>query len=518
MRVGDHLEIHARQNPNVEFAVCGSRRITYAEAKRQVDRIAKALIASGLRPGDRLGILQQNSIEMVLLFHGAFKVGMIPTPINYRLLPSDWLRICQDAQPILLICDGQYAPEIDRLRNELESVRILITTSKDAPSAWIEFETWLNTRDSDALEETIDVSDEDALLMYTSGTTGKPKGAVLTHYSIVSSLQQLKDVIAFGSGDRFLMVLPLCHAAGIVAMLQVVSWGATLVIHTRFDAAAVVRALQADRIAVTMMVPTMLQKCIAEGADSSDTRFEALKLIVYGAAPIQESTVRRAMEVFGCDLAQRYGTTETFSLTWLGPTDHKRALEQQPHLLKSAGRALPGTEVDIVDSNGETVPIGEMGEIAARGPQLMRGYWNPESADVEECSSDWMRTGDVGYLDSDGYVYICDRAKDVIVSGGENIYPHEIEEVLVTNQNVKEAAVIGIPDASWGETVHAIVMLADGATCTADQLIDYCHDRLAGFKVPHSVQFVAELPRNPGGKILKRELREPYWQGQNRRV
>ncbi len=256
------------------------------------------------------------------------------------------------------------------------------------------------------------------------------------------------------------------------------------------------------------------------GAFGEDWRnFDKLRMIVYGASPIAADVLRKALEVFRCDFAQGYGMTETTAaLTFLSPADHRRALESKPELLLSAGRPIPGTELRIVDDDGQPVPTGTVGEITARGDQLMRGYWNLSEATAEALRGGWMHTGDAGIMDEEGYIFIQDRVKDMIVSGGENIYPREIEDVLFQHPGLTDAAVIGVPDPKWGETVKAIVVKKEGQDVSAEDVLAFCRDKLGGYKQPRSVDFVTELPRNPSGKVLKKELREPYWKGHTRRV
>jgi len=261
----------------------------------------------------------------------------------------------------------------------------------------------------------------------------------------------------------------------------------------------------------------MIQACLGvSGAEQR--RYAQLRSIAYGASPIAEPTLRSAMRVFGCEFVQGFGMTECPMLTVLTPADHHRALDGAAHLLQSTGRAMPGCEVKVVDEEDNEVPAGTIGEICGRGPQTMRGYWNLPEATAEALRGGWMHTGDAGYLDDEGYLYIKDRLKDMIVSGAENVYPREVEDVLLAHPGVADAAVIGVPSEEWGESVKAVVAVRPGAAVTEDDLIEFCRGRLAGFKRPRSVDFVDEVPRNPSGKILKRVLRAPYWEGRDRFV
>jgi acyl-CoA synthetase (AMP-forming)/AMP-acid ligase II len=263
----------------------------------------------------------------------------------------------------------------------------------------------------------------------------------------------------------------------------------------------------------------MIQACLVFVPDIAERNYETLQRITYGASPIAEETLRRAAQVFGCEFFQGYGMTETTAVvSYLLNADHQRALKDKPDLLLSAGRPLPGTEVRVVDEDDTPLPIGEIGEIIARGPQMMRGYWNLPDESAAALRGGWMHTGDAGVLDEDGYIYIQDRVKDMIVSGGENIYPRVIEDVLFKHPAVADAAVIGVPHEQWGETVKAIVVIKDGTEASEEEIIEFCRDKLGGYERPRSVDFVKALPRNPTGKVLKRQLREPYWAGQKRRV
>jgi fatty-acyl-CoA synthase len=355
--------------------------------------------------------------------------------------------------------------------------------------------------------------------MYTSGTTGHPRGAVLTHRAVTANVVQVALTCQGPPGERSLVVAPLFHAAAVPTTFSPLWWGGSLLIQEQFDPVATVRALDEQRVGFAVLVPAVIQACLTSAPDATERRYAQLRIIYYGSSPIAEQTLRQAMAVFRCGFVQSYGLTEAAqSLTFLTPADHARALADKPELLLSAGRPAVGTELRIVDPDDHPLPNGTIGELVARGPQLMRGYWNQPEATAEALRSGWLHTGDAGLIDADGYLYIQDRVKDMIVSGGENVYPREVEDVLARHPAVAEAAVIGVPDDRWGETVKAVVVLRAPSTATADELVAFCRPHLGGFKLPRSIDFVRSLPRTASGKVLKRELREPYWSGHQRRV
>jgi acyl-CoA synthetase (AMP-forming)/AMP-acid ligase II len=296
------------------------------------------------------------------------------------------------------------------------------------------------------------------------------------------------------------------------------SCGGSMWLMTDFEANEVVRALDEERISFAFLVPSMIQTCLTQVPEVARRRYASLNLLTYGAAPIAESTLRRALEVFHCEFVQSFGMTEAPCLTYLTHADHERALAGRPDLLLSTGRAGPGSEVKIVDEQDRELPSGEIGEICGRGAQLMSGYWQLPDATAEALRGGWMHTGDAGCVDAEGFLYIKDRVKDMIVSGGENIYPREVEDALFAHPAIADVAVIGVPSERWGEEVKAIAVLAPGQRANAEELMNWCKGRIAAYKRPRSVDFVDALPRNASGKVLKRELREPYWAGHTRRV
>lgn len=517
MRLHDYLDYRAREHPEVDFAVQGERRLSYGEARAESRRIAGALAAAGLAKGERMAVLSKNSIEMALLYYAASRVGVVPVPLNYRLAPAEWAYIVNDADARLLLAQGPLAEALAPARGELGKVErfVALGGTADDCESWADF---LATGSGEVPDR--DVGDaDDVYQMYTSGTTGRPKGAVLTHGAV--SAQLLQAVMAFGGapGERALIVAPLYHAAAAVTTFATVQMGGTLFIQDDFVPGDVIRALSEERISTALLVPAMIQFCLVAVPDAKQRSYDDLRLVIYGASPIAEQTLREAIATFQCDFIQGYGMTETTAAaTYLFPRDHQRALDSEPGLLLSAGRPLLGTELRVVGADDAPLPPGDVGEIAIRGPQLMRGYWNLPEASDEALRGGWMHTGDAGYLDDRGYLYIQDRVKDMIVSGGENVYPREVEDVLFQHPGVADAAVIGVPDAQWGEAVKAVVVRKEGHDVGEEELLTFCKGRLGGYKRPRSVDFLDALPRNPSGKVLKKDLREPYWAGHGRRV
>ena len=318
-------------------------------------------------------------------------------------------------------------------------------------------------------------------------------------------------------GERCLLALPMFHIFGVGITLAAPLMKGALLIMWDFQPAAVVRALRERGITAAPMVPVMIQACLNQ-PDSASGEYRSLRRIIYGASPISEGTLRRAMDVFQCEFVQAYGMTEVAPVTVLSPKDHRRALSDEPGLLLSAGTVWPGLELQIVDLHDQPVPPGTVGEILARGATLMNGYWRRPEATAEVLRGGWMHTGDMGYMDADGYLYVQDRLKDMIVSGAENIYPCEVEAVLSAMPAVASVAVIGVPDARWGESVKAIVVLREGERTTEREIVDFCRGKLGTYKLPRSVDFVDQLPYTATGKVSKRQLREPYWRGYARRV
>lgn len=518
MRLHDLLDFHARETSDAPFAVHGARTLTYGAAAQEADRLARALAGAGLEIGDRVALVSRNAIETLLLYLAGSKAGVVPVPLNFRLLPRQWVELVNDAGASVLIASGEYGEAVDAIRGEMPKVARFVAFGGPARPGWIDYEAWVGRAPAAAPARRVSASDA-LYQMYTSGTTGAPKGVIITHDALIAHLVQVSFAIEGRPRQRTLVVTPLSHAHAAIHAFMSVYRGGCLHIQHEFDPAEVVRALSEENIDMAVLVPSMIQACLASVADVARRRYDALRLIFYGASPIAEHTLRRAIEVFGCDFVQGYGMTETTaSLAFLSAADHRRGLADRPDLLRSAGRAAVGTELLVVDRDDRPVPPGTPGQIIARGPTLMRGYWNRPAESAEALRGGWMHTGDVGRLDEDGYLYLLDRTKDMICTGGENVYPSTVEAVLYEHPAVLEAAVIGVPSERWGETVKAIVVLRPGTAASEQDILDFCRSRLAGFQRPRSVEFADTLPRTFSGKVLKTVLRERYWAGRQRRV
>jgi acyl-CoA synthetase (AMP-forming)/AMP-acid ligase II len=518
VRLHDFLDYWARERPQAEFAVAGGHAVTYAEASSVANRVANRLIALGCRKGSRVAVLAGNTAWYPVLYFAAAKAGLVLVPVNCRLVSTEWVGILNDAEPSVLIAGREQLAGADEIRGELKSVEHFVAEGGDDQRRWESLEQWLS--EGSVAPPDVEVSPDDPLYqMYTSGTTGAPKGAVLSHGAVTSNVLQVALAHPVSPGDRGLVVLPMFHAAVIPAAFSVLCRGGSVFVLDAFDPEQVVRVLDEERIGVATLVPAMLQACLVTVRGIAARRYERLRSIYYGASPIAEETLRRAIDAFGCEFVQSYGMTEAAqALTFLSAADHRLALETRPELLLSAGRPAAGTTLQVVDATDGSTPTGGSGEIVARGPQLMSGYWQRPDETAQALRDGWLHTGDVARIDDDGYLFVEDRIKDMIVSGGENVYPQIVEQVLYEHPGIAEAAVIGVPDERWGEAVKAVVVTRPGIVCSEAEILAFCRPRMGGFERPGSVDFVDALPRTASGKVLKRVLREPYLVGRERRV
>jgi acyl-CoA synthetase (AMP-forming)/AMP-acid ligase II len=510
--VGELIRWRARLHPKRVALVHRERATTYGELDRASNRVANALLAAGLQPGQRVCVLDKGHDRFFEVLFGIAKAGGVFTPVNWRLAPPEIAFVLNDAQAPIVFVGNDFAAALESVEKELEHARVIVQF--ESGGRWQDYDTWRDAaRDEDPQRDSAE--DDTAWQLYTSGTTGHPKGAELTHRNMfhVAAL----GLQGFGNlrpGDVGLVCMPLYHIGGAGYALCLVFAGMTLVVMREPNPAEILRLIPAHGINCGFFVPALLN-FLLQHPDSAQTDFRSLRTMVYGASPIPEDLLRAAMERFGCSFVQAYGLTETTgAICLLSEEDHR----QGGDLLRSCGRPMFGCDIRVVDADGVPLPPGEVGEIVVRGDCVMKGYWNRLEATASAIRDGWFHSGDAGYFDERGYLYIYDRVKDMIVSGAENVYPAEVESVLFAHPAVADAAVIGVPDERWGETVKAVVVLAPGAQATADEIIDFCRDKIAGYKRPRSVDFVDALPRNPTGKILKRELRERYWKGHQRRV
>jgi long-chain acyl-CoA synthetase len=502
VRVADVLRRHATQRPEVVALRHGERVLTYAELNERSNRLAQALLASGAGAGTRVAYLDRSSPEVVELLFAASKIGAVLVPLNWRLAPPELGAVLADAQAPLLIAGPGFREIAEGVVERLSPAPDLVVLGEGYERRLAAFE----PRDPGRRGEADDV----IVQMYTSGTTGVPKGVLTTHGNLAVTAQTSRRW-AFDEDSVSLTPLPMFHIGGIGWAYCGLWHGATTVLVSEFQPEGVLDVLEQQRVTNAVLVPTMLQMLTAvPGAAERD--YSALRSIAYGAAPITTPVLKASLRTFGCALFGLYGLTEsTGGVVALEPEDHDPGGPRE-HLLRSAGRPYPWVELKIADpAGGGRVGAREVGEVWLRGPNVTPGYFKrPHETAATLTPDGWLRTGDGGYVDEEGYLFLTDRIKDMIVSGGENVYPVEVEEALAQHPDVADVAVIGIPDARWGESVKALVVVRRGTRPAPEELIAFVRERLAGYKLPRSVDFVDELPRTPSGKVLKRALRERH--------
>ena len=493
------------------------RTTTFGAFDKHTNQVANGLIALGVKPNERIAYLGKNSDTYFELLLGAVKAKVVMTPVNWRLAGPEIAFIVEDCKAAVLFVGPEFIEQVRGLQSQLPSVRAIMTIEGGAPE-WKDFSKWRDAQ-SDADPMLPLASDDVALQLYTSGTTGKPKGAMLAHknfLSLVGANQDTKpDWNKWSDNDVSLVAMPVFHIGGSGWGLSGIYHGAKSVVAREFDATKVLDFFEQFGITKLFMVPAAMQFVVRQPR-AKEVDFSKLKYMLYGASPIPAALLKECIAVFGCGFVQMYGMTETTgTIVALPPEDHVEGLER----MKSAGKALPGIELAIIDADGKPLPPREVGEIATRSGSNMIGYWNLPEASAKTLGADgWLRTGDAGYMDEDGYLYIHDRIKDMIISGGENIYPAEVESAICDHPDVAEVAVVGVPDDQWGEAVKAVVVMKPGKQATSTDIMRFTRERIAGFKTPKSVDFIDALPRNASGKILRRSLRDPYWEGKDRQV
>ncbi|MES2186596.1 MAG: AMP-binding protein [Pseudomonadota bacterium] len=478
-----------------------------------VDRIARtagALRQAGLAPGERFAILARNSVAQAQLINAGYWSGTVPVPLNFRLAPAEIAQLLDDADCRLLFVDTAFAPLLDDPLLQAWRARTILLplgTAGVADAAAAEDPWQARWAAAAALPLHAGHEDDDALLLYTGGTTGRGKGVRLSHRNILSNALQLARVMGAGAEDVYLHVAPMFHSTDLKSTVVSLFGGAHVYLPD-FSAEGVLRAAQDHGVTILSLVPAMVAR-VLEGARPQDYALPRLRLLSYGSSPMDEGLLRRAMEAFGgVGFHQCYGLTETAPfIAILDEATHRRAVDSRPDLLRAAGHPLPATELRFVDDAGHDVPSGAEGEIVVRGPQLARGYLNRPDDEAAAWRGGWFHTGDVGRLDGEGLLHVLGRKKDMVITGGENVYTREVEAALLLHPRVAEAAVVGVPDAAYGEALLAVLVVAPGRETPCPQdLIAFCRTHLGGFKVPRQYRFVAELPRTALGKVRKHEL------------
>jgi long-chain acyl-CoA synthetase len=508
--------------PAHEMFVAGDERRSWGEGFASACRVAQACLREGLGVGDRIAFLDRNGIAHFDFLFGGALLGAVNVAVNWRLTPLEMAAIIDDSGAALLVVHSDHVSALADMKSDLPSVnRIVILGGVDMScddARARRFGEWIEGCPAEDPGH-VAAPEEVSMQLYTSGTTGLPKGVMLTNANLSTAIQAAGDTFHISDDTVSLVAMPLFHIGGSGWALCAMSRGGRSVILRHVDPGLLLGLIETEGITEMFLVPAVLMVLLATPTLTA-TDLSSLRLIFYGASPISEDVLVKCMEAFGCGFCQVYGMTETTgAITALPFEDHDPSGPRRG-LLRSAGRPHQSVELRVVDPDtGRDTELGEVGEVWTRSAYNMSGYWGKAQETAATVNADgWLRTGDAGYFDDEGYLYLHDRIKDMIVSGGENIYPAEVENVLLSHPDIVDAAVIGVPDLKWGETVKAITVLARGATLDEAAVIEHCRQNLAHYKCPTSVDTTEMLPRNPSGKILKRELRAPYWAGKERAI
>lgn len=516
MNTTEFLSIATAICPDRAAVIFEGRKYSFVEINERVNRLANALLNLGVQKGDRIAILQVNCPQYLETYYATAKMGAIFAPLNFRAKQEELSYMLANAEANTIFTGDRYIDLVKAMLPELPLIKnVIFIDSKQ--NGMLYYDDLLVSGSPDEVITEIDDNDV-SILMYTAGTTGRPKGVPLTHNSFSAYVMENVEPADPDVAEVNLLTVPLYHVAGVQAMLAAIYGGRTLAMMRQFEVKEWMETVQREKATRAMLVPTMLKRVI-DDPDFAKYDLSSLRVITYGAAPMPFEVIKKAIEVMpDVRFINAFGQTETAStITTLGPEDHiltgteEEKEKKLKRLASSIGRPLPDVEMKVIDEDGRELPLGEIGEIVARGPRVMSGYWKDAEKTAQALTPDgWLRTSDMGYRDEEGYFYLAGRADDMIIRGGENISPEEVENVLYSHPKVEEAAVIGVPDPEWGQEPRAIVVLKKGESATAEEIMEFCRGRLSGFKRPRSVIFVDSLPRNPMGKILKRVLRQEY--------
>ncbi|MBS3921138.1 MAG: long-chain fatty acid--CoA ligase [Deltaproteobacteria bacterium] len=504
MNVGQILTFTAHKFPRRIALICERERMTYQEFNDSTNRLANGLLHLGLKKGDKVAVLLFNSIPLVEILFASAKTGGVFTPINFRFIEEEVFYILDHSDARFFVYGEEFSGLVEKIRPRLKKVEFYFSIGESAPPSILNYETFL--KEPISQEPDISLSEKDECqLMYTSGTTGKPKGALLTHENLLWNLFNTILGREEKEGETSLVIGPLYHTAALNNhFLTRVAMAGTSVLVKEFDPEKVMEVIEKERVTVISGAPSAYHLMLSLPEGRYDTH--SITKCTTGASILPNETKERLTKLFPnlSGIYDVYGCTEaTPSIAILKAKDSLKKKE-------CVGPAVPFLEVRIVDDQDRDLPMGEVGEVICRGPNVMKGYYKDEEATREALRGGWLHTGDLARIDEEGFIYIVDRKKDMIVSGGENIYPREVEEILYSHPRIDDAAIIGIPDPLWGESVRAVIVLKRGEMMTEEEVIEYCKSHLASYKKPKSVEFVESLPRNPSGKVLKTILRERY--------
>jgi acyl-CoA synthetase (AMP-forming)/AMP-acid ligase II len=514
--------------PQKEAIVCEGKRWTYQEFYDRINHLSHSLKAFGMKKNDKVAILHPNCHSFLEAYYGITQIGAISVPINYRLSPGEIAFILQDSESKILISDPMFQKSVDSIREEIPKIEKIIWTGEGIANKEpcdLNYEKLLQQANSDTIRDVDinDINDEDtAQIYYTSGTTGRPKGVMLSHKNVMTHALGTIAEVRLTDSDVWIHVAPLFHLADAWATWAVTWIGGTHVLVREFDPKIVLETIEREKVTLTNLIPTMLNLMVNH-PDVGKYDYQSLRVLLSGGAPIAPQVVRKIVEIFKCDYIQTYGMTETSPyLTLSILKDHltKLSYEDQLRFKSKTGREFIGVELKVVNDRGEEIKKDEkeVGEIIVKGDIVTKGYWKLPEETEKSIKDGWLYTGDMAVIDEEGYVTIVDRKKDMILTGGENVYSTEVENVLYMHPAILECGVVGVPDQKWGEAVKGIVVLKPGQKATEQEIIQFCKDRMAHYKAPKSIDFIEALPRTGSGKIHKKGLREKYWEGYEKKV